>query len=121
MSGTTTNEKIKKAAADLKVATDNMRAVLKHAQKVCSHNRVIHSPWRASDWGSAFKARRLCLDCGLEEEAKNSGWGDHDSDFSRLKTRGFHKVVSSEELYRTRFPEADVDVERAKQPQTKEN
>jgi hypothetical protein len=100
---------IKAAIEERERATAGLRCVLATAQAECSHGRVVQSPWRASDWGSPFRARRLCLDCGLEEEAKNSGWGDSDTDFKRLKTGGFHKVVSSEELYRSRFPESEVD------------
>lgn len=104
------NPTIKKAVDQLDAATTNMRNVLAAEQKKCSHARVIHSNWRRSDYGSAFKARRLCLDCGLEEEAKSIGWGDNDYDFRHLKTGGFHKIVDSNELYRSRFPEAKVDV-----------
>lgn len=100
---------IKDAVSKLSDATSKLKEILKREQKACDHKRVIHSNWRNSDWGSAFKARRLCLDCGLEEQAKNSGWGDNDSDFTRLKTGGFHKVVASEEIWRARFPEAEVD------------
>jgi hypothetical protein len=101
---------IKKAADELAASTANMKMVLAAEQKKCPHKRVIHSKWRSSEWVGAFKARRLCLDCGLEEQARNTGWGDYDSDFHHLKTDGFHKVVSSDELYKARFPEAEVDV-----------
>lgn len=100
--------KIKKAADALAKAESNMKAVLASEQKKCPHKQVIHSEWRSSEFGSAFKARRLCLDCGLEEQALYSGWGDNDSDFKHLKTGGFHKVVDSWTLYGARFPEADV-------------
>jgi hypothetical protein len=102
--------KIQEAADQLKAAETHMKATLAREQKKCSHARVIHSKWRSGEFFGPFKARRLCLDCGLEEEAKNSGWGDGDSDFKRLKTGGFHKVVDSYEIYKARFPEADVDV-----------
>jgi hypothetical protein len=100
---------IKKAADKLELARANMRQVLDDEQGLCDHKRVIHSKWRSSEWFNPFKARRLCLDCGLEEEAKNSGWGDNDGDFRFLKTQGFHKEVSPDELYRARFPEARVE------------
>lgn len=103
------NPTIKNAAQKLKSASENMKKILHNEQRACAHKRVIHSAWRSSEYFSAFKARRLCLDCGLEEEAMNSGWGDNDSDFKFLKTDGFHKVVSSDELYRSRFPLAEVD------------
>lgn len=104
------NAAIKTAVKKLERATCDLRAVLQREQKACPHKQVIHSKWKSSDYGSAFKARRLCLNCGLEEEAKNSGWGDSDSDFTRLKTKGFHKEVDDAwELYRSRFPEASVN------------
>jgi hypothetical protein len=94
----------------VKASKSALREVLARVRKTCTHDRVIHSPWRSSDWGSAFKARLLCLVCGLEEQAKNSGWGDNDSDFEHLKTNGFHKIVTSNDLYSARFPETEVDV-----------
>lgn len=100
---------IKTATDALNIAVKGLRSVLAYEQRACRHPRVIHSKWRSSDWGSPFKARRLCLDCGLEEEAKNSGWGDSDLDFKHLKTGGFHKVVCGDEIYRSRFPEGEVD------------
>jgi hypothetical protein len=103
------NSAIESAIEAYRGAADKLRRTMKAEQKKCKHGQVIHSPWRASEWGPAFKARRLCLDCGLEEEAKHSGWGDNDSDFAKLKTKGFHKVVCSDELYRSRFPEGEVD------------
>lgn len=100
---------IKSAIEQLEAATLHLRATLANEQPKCDHPRVIHSNWRSSEWGSAFKARRLCLECGLEEQALHSGWGDNDRDFTWLKTGGFHKVVNSDELYRARFPEVAVD------------
>lgn len=105
------NPNLKKAVSALERARKGMRDALRREQRRCPHRQVIHSNWRGSDWGSAFKARRLCLDCGLEEEAMNSGWGDNDSDFRRLKTKGFHKVVEPDALYQARLPEADVNGE----------
>jgi|GEM_PF-5913710 len=105
------NKPIQKAIQNLEAATAALKSVLAVEQANCAHERVIHSKWRSSDYGPAFKARRLCLNCGLEEEAKNSGWGDDDRDFNRLKTGGFHKIVSAEELYNSRFPECAVDVQ----------
>ena len=103
--------RIKEAVIELSKAQQHMREVLAREQKACPHARVIHSNWRNSEWVGMFKARRLCLECGLEEESKNSGYGDSDADFRYLKTNGFHKIVSSDDLYRSRFPEAKVDVE----------
>lgn len=98
---------IKRAVATLTKAKENLKRVLAAEQKACSHEHVIHSDWRASEWVGPFRARRLCLDCGLEEQA--SSLGNDDYYFRQLKTNGFHKVVSGDEIYRTRFPEADVD------------
>jgi hypothetical protein len=103
--------RIQKAAIELSRVEENMRKVLAEEQNLCPHSKVIHSNWRSSEWVAPFKARRLCIDCGLEEEAKNFGWGNCDSDFNYLKTKGFHKIVSSDELYRSRFPKAKVHVE----------
>jgi hypothetical protein len=103
------NEPIKKALANLKNAERKLKLAFKIEQKTCAHPRVVHANWRHSDWGSAFKAQRLCLCCGLEEDARNSGWGNNDADFRRLKTKGFHKIVSHDDLWDSRFPHADVD------------
>lgn len=102
---------IKAAADNLERACLEMKETLKREQKTCAHPQVIHANWRSSEWGSAFKAQRLCLCCGLEEDAGGSGWGDDDSSFRSLKTKGFHKIVSHNELWRSRFPEADIDEE----------
>lgn len=106
------NPTIKKAVANLEAARGALRMVLKVEQKACEHPQIIHANWRSSEWGSAFKAQRLCLACGLEEEAQGSGYGDSDWAFKRLKTNGFHKVVSHNELWSSRFPEAGIDEER---------
>jgi len=104
------NRAIEKAVKKLEQAEHDLREILKREQKTCPHKSVIHSKWKPSEWGSVFKARRLCLDCGLEEEAKHSGWGDNDYDFVDLKTGGFHKVVNDAwELYRVRIPQAAVN------------
>jgi hypothetical protein len=103
------HEDISSAVAKLKSAETAVRKALVKTQKHCKHSEVLHSNWRSSDWGPAFKARRLCLCCGLEEEAKHSGWGNNDSDFDHLKTRGFHKVVASHEIYNARFPQGSID------------
>jgi hypothetical protein len=100
---------LKQAIRKLDAAAAQMKAVLLQVQASCKHEQVIHAPWQASDYGAAFKARRLCLQCGLEEEAQNSGWGHDDCDFRRLKTNGFHKVVSRDVIYQNRLPEASVD------------
>jgi hypothetical protein len=105
------NPTIQKAVKNLKDAEAALRLVLKVEQQACQHPQVIHAKWRSSEWGSPFKAQRLCLCCGLEEDARHSGFGDSDSDFRRLKTKGFHKIVSHDELWRSRFPEADLDEE----------
>lgn len=101
---------IKEAVEATERAIGRLKEVLAAEQAKCPHARIIHSPWKSSEWGSAFKARRLCLDCGLEEEAMGSGWGDHDHSFRKLKSNGFHKVVDNWTLYGSRFPEAEVDV-----------
>lgn len=100
------------AVDQLKRAREEMRHVLLSIQKDCNHKKVIHVSWRTSVLGSAFKARRLCLNCGLEEEADHSGFGSGDCDFKYLKTEGYHKIVSSDELYKARFPEASVNVKK---------
>ena len=100
---------VRDAITDVETAEAALREILTCVRKTCRHEKVIHSNWRSSNWGSAFKARRLCLACGLEEEAKHSGFGESDIDFRYLKTNGFHKVVSSDELYKSRFPETEVD------------
>ena len=101
--------KIKYAIMVVHDAKSRLRGVLEAVQETCPHSKIIHSNWASSEWGSPFKARRLCLCCGLEEEARNSGWGDSDRDFPNLKSGGFHKVVSRDVIYRNRFPEVEPD------------
>jgi hypothetical protein len=100
---------IQVALNKLEEARKNLVKILREEQKKCKHEKIIHSNWRSSEWGSAFRARRLCLACGMEEEARNSGWGNHDCDFPILKSNGFHKIVDADELYRARLPEVPVD------------
>lgn len=94
-------------------AKQRVASALASVQATCKHEAVLHSKWRASDWGPAFKARRLCLCCGLEEEALHSGWGDGDGDFTYLKTKGFHKIVDAHEIYRSRIPGASINANEA--------
>lgn len=102
-------DEIKKAVDAYQAAKASLKETMAREQQQCAHARVIQSPWRSSEWGPAHKARRLCLDCGREEEAMHSGWGDHDSDYTALKTGGFHKAVDAQELYRARLPHAPVN------------
>lgn len=103
-------ENIQTAIANYAKAKVDLQFVLKMEQAVCTHaGTIIHLPWKGDGFFVAQKARRLCLQCGLEELAKNSGWGDDDSDFDKLKTNGFHKVISDTwEFCEHRLPEAAV-------------
>lgn len=100
---------IKNAILEVDQAEIALRNVYDRIRPKCKHERIIHSNWRSSEWGSSFKARRLCLVCGVEEAA--TGIGDEDYHFRVLKTNGWHKVVSSDELYQARFPQTSVDTE----------
>jgi hypothetical protein len=103
---------IKDAVANLQAAKENLRALILAEQEKCKHPKVIHADWRGSEWGSAFKAQRLCLCCGLEEDAQGSGFSDNDWAFPTLKTDGFHKKVTHNELWNSRFPEGSLDARR---------
>lgn len=95
---------IREALDKVEKTTSEYREIMHREQERCLHQRVIHSEWAPSEFGPLFKARRLCLHCGLEEEAMGSGWGDGDHDFRKLKTDGFHRVVTQSDLYAARFP-----------------
>ena len=63
------------AAIDRKEkAKANLKEVRKKVQAECKHTRVAETPWRYSEYGSSFNARRICLACGYEEEG--SHWSD---------------------------------------------
>lgn len=97
------DERIANALEERDRAQERLEAVVYEVQEQCDHKFVLHSEWAVSDWGSVHKARRICLKCRLEEEAANSGWGDYDGDFAKLKTCGFHKTVSRDEIYNNRL------------------
>lgn len=103
------NKKISDALITFKKTRSSLLDIAKKEQKKCSHPRIIHLKWRSGEYFGPFKARRLCLECGLEQEARNSGWGDDDCDFPTLKSKGFHKIVDSTEFYRSRIGELPVD------------
>lgn len=74
---------------------------LKDVQTACPHKQVLHSNYQSSEFFSAFKGHRICLDCGLEEMCSNLS--DDDYGYKELKTGGFHKVVCQEEIYKHRI------------------
>lgn len=98
---------IKRAIARLAKAEANMRAVAKAEQKKCKHKEVLQMPWRSGEWLGPHKGRRICMTCGLEQEGES--FGDQDYQYSKLKTKGFHRTMtSSEEFFSYRLPCTDA-------------
>lgn len=83
-------------------AEKELELVSERIQRECKHERVLHADYKSHQIlsGGLFM-RRICLGCGLEEESKGFASGDYS--FSKLKTNGFHKVVSHEELWMARI------------------
>jgi len=50
---------------------DALLTLLPILRKQCEHSRVIETDYVAQTFLPSLKPRRLCLDCGIEEE----GWG----------------------------------------------
>lgn len=83
-------------------AVSQFKLFLKGIQENCPHKKVLQSNWRSGEFFGPFYGHRICLDCGLEEKC-SSAW-DNDGGYVKLKTDGFHKEVSAEEIYKHRIP-----------------
>ncbi len=74
-------------------------ARIKHFQARCKHEKIIESPRRASDYGSAFPARRICVCCGVEEVISAYSWPAHTVDgglYEFQRTPGQRTILNSE-------------------------
>lgn len=91
-------EKLKKT----KEAVTVFQRYLKDIQNSCQHPHVLQSNYLSNDFFSALKGHRICLECGLEEECRNLS--DEDYGYTKLKTKGFHKLVYCEEIWKNRIP-----------------
>jgi hypothetical protein len=72
---------------------------IKVLQELCPHDKVVESPWRSSDYGTAFPARRICIQCGLEEVIYNYSWPSTTIDgglYEFQRTPGQRTILDSE-------------------------
>lgn len=101
-------------------AQRDWKAMVAYTQSECKHTRVLQAPWRSSEWFGPSTPVRLCLECGLEEQAEGicSTWpcgvywpGEQRSTEeerrpahkSKLNTK-FVMEVTRDELFKHRIP-----------------
>lgn len=75
---------------DLEVAELNLEAALKLVRQVCDHRNLIECEY----WEFGLAPRRLCVDCGAEEEGWHCGYQE---------LKGATTKVSRDTLYRHRM------------------
>jgi hypothetical protein len=107
------HKSIEKAVKDIEAREKKLTALVLKIQSKCKHVEVVQK-----DWSAGFNPRRICVDCGLEEEG--SHWSG-DSIWSRknfdkkplLDTQRGRSIrsVGDEAFYRFRISHADLSLE----------
>lgn len=67
--------RIELARKNLEKAERRLAAVLEAEQAKCRHRRVVETPWQSLEYCGCLNARRICLDCGIEEEGSHWSGG----------------------------------------------
>jgi len=63
------NERLELAKKKAKDAITAFHQMLLDEQSVCEHEHQIETPFKSSEYVGPFWPRRICADCGYEEEA----------------------------------------------------
>lgn len=61
-------------SASLKNTEKALKRLLKKLRRCCPHEHVIETDYVPQTFLPSLKPRRLCLDCGVEEEGWGAGW-----------------------------------------------
>lgn len=71
-----------------------LESTIEEVRKICKHNMICEVDYQPNKYVETFPPRRMCLDCGLEEEGWGCGW-------KKLveKDRTLIKAETREEFY----------------------
>lgn len=86
---------IVEAQLALEAAEKSLEKVIKVIQSRCKHLEVFECDFEGSDYGNHLAPRRLCCNCGFEED----GWG---CGYGKLASAEVVVPVTRDELYRQR-------------------
>lgn len=79
----------------LESAKEALKNTIKIVQSRCKHLEVFECKFEGGDFGRSLAPRRLCCNCGLEED----GWG---CGYEKLASAEVVVPISRDELYRQR-------------------